>query len=173
MPATGEYLGMRVAIDDLDAENRQFYEYCSRHDFHLQGCEDCGLLRYPPTTACPYCSSPDSTWRPVEGRGTLYSYGEVHHAIQPAFRAYSPYLLLLIELDTQRGVPGEHDGLRLTGNLATPQGELADEALVRSVGIGTRLKMVFRDAGEKIAVPLWCIDEDAEQPAEPWRYPIE
>ena len=27
--------------------------------------------------------------------------------------------------------------------------------------------------GEGIALPLWCIDEQAEQPEHPWRYPIE
>jgi uncharacterized OB-fold protein len=173
MQVTGEYLGMPVAIDDLDKENREFFKHCANHDFHLQACDDCSMLRYPPTTACPYCASPNSTWKPVEGKGTLYSYGEIHHAIQPVFRQHSPYLLLLVELDTQRGKPGEHDGLRITGNLATADGELADDTLVRSVGIGSRLKMTFKDAGDDIAIPLWCIDEDAEQPDKPWRYAIE
>ena len=170
MPTTGEYLGMPVAVDDLDTANREYFKHCRGHDFHLQACDDCSMLRYPPTSACPFCASPSSTWKPVDGRGTLYSYSEVHHAIQPIFRKHSPYLLLLVELDTQRGQPGEHDGLRITGNLATIDGELADEALVRSVGVGSRLKMVFKDAGEDIAIPLWCIDEDAEQPESPWRY---
>ena len=170
MPTTGEYLGMPVAVDDLDIDNREYFKHCSHHDFHLQACDDCSMLRYPPTTACPYCASPASTWKPVEGKGTLYSYGEVHHAIQPVFRQHSPYLLLLVELDTQKGQPGEHDGLRITGNLATADGELADEALVHYVGIGSRLKMVFKDAGDDIAIPLWCVDEDAEQPDKPWRY---
>ena len=173
MPATGEYLGMKVAISDLDKDNRDYFRHCGNHDYHLQQCDDCSLLRYPPTSACPYCACPDATWQPVQGKGTLYSYGEVHHAIQPVFRQHSPYLLLLVELDTQRGKPGEHDGLRITGNLAAENGELADPALVASVGIGTRLKMVFKDAGDGVAIPLWCIDKDADQPAKPWRYPIE
>jgi hypothetical protein len=33
--------------------------------------------------------------------------------------------------------------------------------------------VVFKDVGDGIAVPLWTIDEDAEQPESPWRYPIE
>ena len=45
------------------------------------------LLRYPPTTACPWCTSPKSNWVPVEAKGTVHSYVEVHHAIQPAFKA--------------------------------------------------------------------------------------
>ncbi len=173
MPATGTYLGMPVEIDDLDRENLAFYRYCAQGRMHLQQCEACNLKRYPPTTACPFCAHQESVWRPVGGRGTVYSYGEVHHAIQPAFRPYSPYLLLLVELDEQRNTPAPFDGLRITGNLATPEGELAPPELVRSVGIGTRVRIVFKQIGEHIAMPLWQLDEDAKQPDPPWRYPLE
>ena len=109
----------------------------------------------------------------LSGKGTIYSYGEVHHAIQPVFRQFSPYLLLLVELDEQRDIPNEYDGLRLQSNLANTDGELVSEATVRSVGIGTRVKVVFKDVGEGIAMPLWSVDEDAQQPQKPWRYAIE
>lgn len=173
MGATGEYLGMPVAISALDQENAAFYRYCSRGELRLQRCAACDLMRYPPTTACPWCASPASEWVPVEGRGTIYSYGEVHHAIQPAFRPFTPYLLLLVELDAQRDTPAPYDGLRVTGNLATPEGELAPPELVRQVGIGTRVRIVFKAIGDEIALPLWTVDEDAEQPERPWRYAIE
>lgn len=171
MPLTGEYLGMPVAINDLDQENQAFYRYCGQGELRLQQCDKCGLKRYPPTTACPWCAAPDSSWVQVEGRGTVYSYGEVHHAIQPVFRQFAPYLLLLVELDEQRNEPAAYDGLRLTGNLAMPDGELAPPEVVEQVGIGSRLKIVFKQLGDDIALPLWTIDEDAEQPGAPWRYP--
>ena len=173
MALEGEYLNMPVRLNDLDQEHLQFFSYCGAGELRLQQCDACGLKRYPPTTACPWCASPASTWQPVDGRGTLYSYGEVHHAIQPAFREFSPYLLLLVELDEQRDQPAPYDGLRVTGNLATPDGELAPPELVRQVGIGSRLRIVFKAIGEGIALPLWCIDEDAQQPTQPWRYPQE
>ena len=78
---------MPLSIDDLDGENLEYFRHCAEHDFHLQKCDDCKLLRYPPTTACPWCTSPKSTWTPVEGKGAVYSYEEVHHGIQPAFKA--------------------------------------------------------------------------------------
>lgn len=173
MSNKAEYLGMPVRISDLDHENRDFFTHCGAHQLHLQNCDDCDMLRYPPTTACPFCASPDATWKPVEGKGTLYSYGEVHHAIQPQFRGHAPYLLLLVELDTQKGRPGEFDGIRLTGNLVTPDGELAPPELVKQVGIGSRLRIVYCDMGDGLATPNWTIDEDAEQPETPWRYAIE
>jgi len=57
------------------------------------------------------------------------------------------------------------------GNLVTPDGVLAPPEMVASVGIGSRVRMVFTDIADGIAMPQWTIDEDAEQPAKPWRYP--
>ena len=55
----------------------------------------------------------------MSGKGTVYSYGEVHHAIQPVFREFSPYLLLLVELDEAREAKSESDrGRRLSDLLA-------------------------------------------------------
>ena len=166
---TGEYLGMRVSVSDIDVENLEYFRHCGQHDYHLQECVDCGLVRYPPTTACPWCTQPESRWVPVEGKGVVYSYSEVHHAIMPQFRDHLPYHLLLVELDRQRGVPSEHEALRIWGNLTDASGELAAPDVVRSVGIGTRVRIVYKDMGEGFALPQWTVDESAEQPT-PWRY---
>jgi uncharacterized OB-fold protein len=173
MAIRGEYLGMALSIDDLDGENVVYFKHCAEHNFHLQKCDECSLLRYPPTTACPWCASPKSTWTPVEGKGEVHSYNEVHHAIQPAFRAVAPYMLLLVDLDTQKGQPTEHEALRVAGNLVTPDGKFAPPDMVKKVGIGSRLRMVFSDVSDGISLPQWTIDESAQQPAKPWRYPQE
>ena len=55
MPIQAQYLGMPLSLDDLDVENLAYFRHCAEHDFHLQACADCSLLRYPPTTACPWC----------------------------------------------------------------------------------------------------------------------
>lgn len=173
MAVQGQHLDMPLGIDDLDGENVAYFRHCAAHAFHLQKCDDCALVRYPPTTACPWCTSPKATWVPVEGKGTVHSYTEVHHAIQPAFKAKTPYMVLLVDLDTQKGKPTAEEALRVVGNLVTADGVLAPPAVVRSVGIGTRVRMVFNDAGPGIAIPQWTIDEGAPQPAKPWRYPQE
>jgi uncharacterized OB-fold protein len=173
MPIKADYLGMPLSLDDLDVENLTYFERCAEHNFHLQRCEACRLLRYPPTTACPWCMSPKSKWAPVEGKGAVHSYTEVHHAIQPAFKAHTPYLILLVDLDTQKGEPTEHEALRVVGNLAMPDGKLAPPEVVETVGIGTRVRMVFSDVAPGLALPQWTIDERATQPQKPWRYPQE
>jgi hypothetical protein len=80
---------------------------------------------------------------------------------------------LLVDLDTQKGEPTEHEALRVVGNLATPDGKLAPLELVKKVGIGTRVRMVFADVAPGLSLPQWAIDETAPQPANPWRYPQE
>jgi hypothetical protein len=173
MAVQGNYLGMALDVNDLDVENLAYFKHCAAHDFHLQKCEACSLVRYPPTTACPWCASPKSEWVKVEGKGAVHSYTEVHHAIQPAFKAHTPYLVLLVDLDTQKGKPTEHEALRVFGNLATPDGKLAPPDMVKRVGIGTRVRMVFADVAPGLAIPHWTIDEGAKQPDKPWRYPTE
>ena len=110
---------------------------------------------------------------PVEGKGTVYSYCEVHHGIQPAFQERVPYMVLLVELDTQKGVPSEGQALRVGGNLVTPDGLLAPPEIVGTVGIGSRMRMVFSDVADGLSLPQWTLDETAEQPDHPWRYPQE
>ena len=173
MPIQAQYMGMALTIEDVDSENRAFFAYCAAGEFRLQRSQRGGLLRYPPTTACPWTGERESTWVAVEGRGTVHSYGEVQHAIQPAFKDTVPYLILLVDLDTQNGQPTAGDALRVGGNLVTPAGEFAPPDQVRRVGIGTRVRMVLVNLGEGMALPQWTIDESAVQPAQPWRYPQE
>lgn len=173
MTLTGEHLGIPLSVDELDIENVAYFEACARGEFRLQKCKACGLLRYPPGTACPWCTGMDFEWTLVEGKGEVHSYGEVHQAIQPQFRAHTPYLILLVDLDTQKGTPTPDEAIRVIGNLVTPEGEMAPPELVRNVGIGSRVRMVFARAGENMAIPQWTLDENASQPEHPWRYPQE
>ena len=168
----GDYLGMDLTLDDFDLENRAFFAHLANGELRLQRCPENGMMRYPPATRCPYSGSAEAEWVQVDAVGSVYSYTEVHHAIQPAFKAHTPYMVLMVELDVQRGQPTEHDGIRMMGNLVTPDGEMAPPDLVASVGIGTRVRMVFKKIGDQMALPCWTVDETADQP-EIWRYPQE
>ena len=134
------------------------------------GAAGCAIRRPPPARGVR-CSK--SNWKRVEGKGAVHSYSEVHHAIQPAFRDHTPYLILMVDLDTQKGEPTADEALRVVGNLCTPDGKLAPPEMVRRVGIGSRVRMVFSDVTAGLALPQWTIDETATQPASVWRYPQE
>ncbi|MGQ0546101.1 MAG: Zn-ribbon domain-containing OB-fold protein [Betaproteobacteria bacterium] len=170
MSIQAEYLGMRLELNPLEGHHAEYFRYCAAGDFRLQKCRACGLLRYPPGSACPWCAQGEFEWAPVGGRGAVHSYFEVHHAIQPAFKPFVPYLVLLVELDAQKGVPTTHEALRVVGNLVAADGQLAPPELVAQVGIGSRVRMRFAAAAPELALPHWQIDEHAPQPR-PWRYP--
>src|SRR4029450_2811913 len=100
---------------------------------------------------------------------TLSSSNSVHHALHPAFKPFTPYLVLLVELDAQSGMPTKEEGLRVIGNLVRPDGVLAPKSEVERVGIGSRVRMVFTDIAPGLALPQWTIDETAAG-GTPWRY---
>ncbi len=74
---------------------------------------------------------------------------------------------------SQKGQPSEHDALRVGGNLVMPNGSFAPPDQIRRVGIGTRVRMILVAVTAGMALPQWTIDEEAEQPPKPWRYPQE
>ena len=173
MPVQGEYMGMMLTIDDVDKENLEFFRFCAEGEFRLQRGRESGLLRYPPSTACPWTGDRDYDWIAVEAKGVVHSYGEVHHPIQPAFKEKVPYMILLVDLDVQRGKPTQQEALRVAGNLVTSDGKFAPTAAIKTVGIGSRVRMVYIKVVEGFAIPHWTVDENAVQPETPWRYPQE
>src|SRR5207247_695146 len=105
MPQPVQYRGMTLIVPDNDSEWTEFYAHARAHRLVVRACTGCGLMRYPPTHACPWCMALGWTWQELSGRGTIYSYEIVHHAIQPGFRGLTPYPVVLVELDAQRGRP--------------------------------------------------------------------
>ena len=47
-----EYLGMTLQIDHIDHANQTYFQHCTNHQFHLQKCDDCSLIRYPVSEGC-------------------------------------------------------------------------------------------------------------------------
>ena len=65
----------------------------------LQKCGNCGHIRYPLSTVCPRCLSPEAAWTAVSGRGTVQSYIVFERAYNDAWAGQVPYVVALIELD--------------------------------------------------------------------------
>lgn len=161
--------GMQLQLLDNDEDNATYFRYCARGEFRLQSCGRCELLRYPPMTACPWCSSTAAEWVPVQGEGTVHSYTEVHHSVQPGLAGKTPYTVLVVDLDTQCGQPTVFEALRIVGNLCNGAGELAGPDDVAKVGIGSRVKMSFTPISDEFALPQWVLLEPRPGDAAPWR----
>jgi uncharacterized OB-fold protein len=151
---------MSLLIPDNDSEWKEFYAHCRAHRLMLRACAQCGLMRYPPTHACPWCTSLEWTWREVSGRGTIHSYETVVHAIQPGFKDATPYTVVLVELDEQRGKPTADEALRIIGNLVKADLTMEDEA---QVAIGTRVRVVFQDLAEHMALAQFVLTDEPTQ----------
>ncbi|MBI4505195.1 MAG: OB-fold domain-containing protein [Chloroflexi bacterium] len=162
-----EYRGMNLLVPEHDSEYREYFALAAQGRLAVRRCADCGLLRYPPGAACPWCQSLAWTWQDVAGRGTIVSYELVCHAVQPGFRDWTPYAVVLVELDEQRGQPTPEEALRVVANLVTP--DLRPET-EENVAINKRVRVIFQPLSDDFALPQFTLS--GEPPAGmPWRLP--
>src|SRR5919202_5302616 len=109
-----EYRGVNIVIDE-DTEG--YWQAAREHRLVMKKCAECGLMRWYPGPACPFCTSLEWEWQEVSGKGTIHSYQIVTQAIQSGFRDYVPYPLVRVELDEQRDTPEPHVSLRIGATL--------------------------------------------------------
>jgi uncharacterized OB-fold protein len=81
----------------------------------------------------------------------------VAHAIQPGFKEWTPYPVVLVELDEQRSHPTEHEALRVIANLLTPDFRPEQEA---NVAIGKRVRAIFQDLSDDFALPQFTLTDE-------------
>jgi len=53
MPQPVQYRGMALIVPDNDSEWTEYYAHARAHRLVARACSACGLMRYPPTHACP------------------------------------------------------------------------------------------------------------------------
>lgn len=126
-----------------DADGAPFWEYAAHGELRVQACGDCGELRFPPRPCCPHCQSFDSEWRPVSGRGRVWSYVVAHPPLLADYAAQAPYNVVVVELD-------EAPRIRLVGNLVAGAGEPLGSFPATGLRIGARVRAVFHDG-----LPQW------------------
>jgi uncharacterized OB-fold protein len=164
-----EYRGLNLTLNEWDTDHIGYFEAAARHELVMKKCADCGLLRWEPGPGCPWCTSQEWEWAPVSGKGTIYSYEIVTQAIMPAFKDWVPYPVVLVELDEQRGVPTEHEALRMFANLV--DNELGPEQ-EENVAIGKRVEVVFMEIGDGFALPQFRLTSEPP-PGETWQFTAE
>lgn len=119
-----------------DDSNRPFWTAAREGKLVLQTCGDCGHIRYPINHVCPACLSEVFEWRPLSGRGTVYSSIVFHQVYHPEFAADVPYNVSLVQLE---------EGPRMFSNvLGVPPSE---------VKVGDRVQVTFDQVTDEIAIP--------------------
>ena len=89
-----------------------YWEAARKHQLQLQHCGACNAFIYYPRDRCPTCFSKQLEWKPVSGRGKVYSYTIVRRASTRSF-GDGPYVLAIVQLE---------EGPRMTTNIvAAPE----------------------------------------------------
>ena len=88
-----------IGLYQPSPETAGFWQAVRRHELVLKWCAGCGKCFHPKRIVCTDCGSPDLTWRRASGRGTVYSFSEVHRAPSSDFAGSVPYTVGLVALE--------------------------------------------------------------------------
>ena len=111
--------------EDVD---RGFFEAANEDRLVIQNCTACNRLQHPPQAACGQCGSGDNLeWKPMSGRGTIYSYAVVYDTPVASLQADQPYNCAIIALE-------EDPGIKMLSHLpGVPVDEVPMDAPVRAI----------------------------------------
>jgi uncharacterized OB-fold protein len=127
-----------------------FWDGTKRGELLVQACAACGRLRFPPRTMCPWCQSFEVNWKPMSGKGTIWSFIVPHPPLLPPFDSLAPYNVVVVALE-------ENSGIRMVGNLMASAGGAINEVPAAEIRIGAAVSVVFQDAGESAVIPRWTL----------------
>ena len=119
-------------------EMAPFWEAARRHELVAQCCLECGAFRFPAREVCSRCLSRQAAWRPVSGRGRVFSVAVMHQANHPWFAARLPYAVVVVELD---------EGARM---LSTVVGRAPHD-----ITIGMPVEVAFDDVTPEVSLPVF------------------
>lgn len=129
----------------VDALTAPFWAATREGRLVIQRCTDCGTFRHLPHVMCAHCQSSAHEWVPSAGRGTVFTYTIVTHAVHRAVVDVVPYNVVVVELDD-------------CGHVLVP-GNVVDCA-PDDVRVGMPVAVVFEQVTDEIAVPRFCrVDE--------------
>lgn len=123
--------GLEPAVSEL---TRPWWNACREGLLLLPKCRACGRHFFRPEVACTHCFSLDWEWVEATGRGTLYSYSEIHRAPVPGFK--TPAVFAIVELE---------EGVTMFSNVV--------ECASGQLQIGMSLQVVFETLTEEITLP--------------------
>jgi hypothetical protein len=126
------YLPDSLPVLDPGCDDAPWWEALRRHELLVQRCAVCDRWRHPPSPLCPACQSTAHRWQQVIGRGRLFSYTVVHHAVHPALTPHLPYNVALVELPDAGNV-------RIISNVVDASPDV--------LAVGLEVEVVFEDQG--------------------------
>lgn len=126
---------------NVNADTAPFWDGCNREELLYQHCTVCLRAQFYPRAFCAHCHTGKLEWRRSQGLGSVHSFTDVYRAPGESFKADTPYVIALIDVD---------EGFRIMTNLF---GATAD----KDVQINARVRVVFEDRGGQ-KIPQFTID---------------
>ena len=117
-------------------DNREYWEYCKKHELRMQKCQNCGYIRFPSSLLCPQCHSTDADWIELSGRGEIYSFVIYRAPYHPSYADDIPYIVAIIQLD---------EGPRMESNII--------DCKVEDIRIDMRVEVCFDDITDEVSLP--------------------
>ena len=127
----------------ITADNEPYWAGLSRGELVVQGCAQCNRLRFPMMPVCPYCGSIKSDWRPLSGKGRVFSWVRYQRCFLQEFADLMPYVVITAELDK---------GVRIVGRLI-------DRDVTPEIGAPVWMKLERWPSGRN--VPVFSLAEKA------------
>ena len=124
----------------VDHHSLPWWRSAAEHRLTVQRCEQCGHGILPPAPVCSACRSTELNLVEVNGRGTLYTYTEVHQPV--SMEQELPFVIAIIELDTE-GV---------TSNAVRMMSNIVDSG-VAPADIGKPVTVAWEDMSQEVSVP--------------------
>ena len=122
-------------------DSKPFWEGCNADTLLLQRCGACRHLFYYARRLCPACGAAELSWEASTGRGSIYSFSQVHVAFQgPEWNSQLPYTVVLVDLD---------DGPRMLSRWLGPAGTVPS--------VGERVRVTFPSIGGQ-KLPFFTAD---------------
>jgi uncharacterized OB-fold protein len=129
-----------VAELHYDAWTEPFWQSTRVERLSVPRCTTCGSFRLPPAPFCHVCRQQEVEWITLSGRGTIYTFTVIRHAVIPMAKDAIPYVIAVISLD---GAPGA----RLLGNIVDAEPE--------TVKIGAAVEVAWDHVSADSVIPRW------------------
>jgi uncharacterized OB-fold protein len=120
-------------------ESEPFWQAARDHRLSLPKCEDCAMVRFPPSGHCPACGSSAHEWVDLSGAGRVFSFVTYRRLYNKGWEGELPYVVAVIELE---------EGPRILSALTgiAPEDVACDMAV----------KVVFDDVTEDVTLPKFA-----------------
>ena len=133
----GEEVPSRPVPDTRNA-GAKYWAAAAKGVLLVPKCVACARTFWHPRPRCPHCGSDRVDWIASAGKGAIHTFTVVRQASDPFFRTQLPYAVAMIDLD---------EGVRVMTNVVqTP---------LDALHIGMRVEVLFEEAADGVAIPLF------------------